>query len=151
MYKFIIVSFMALGLAFYTLSGGSSFVPEERIVVAAAQDPEQIIAPDTQDVAVSRSNAASLIVLNPSVTLVAPPNQIALDQDIRSIVGSRGNLRQGPGTDFAVVNTLNGGTKAEVLEVNIRGWAHVEVVSTGQTGWVAARLLSDDGRVAQAN
>jgi len=30
-----------------------------------------------------------------------------------------------------------------VLEVNANGWARIQVLTTGQTGWMAERLLTD--------
>jgi len=63
--------------------------------------------------------------------------------DIRAVAGSRVNMRQGPGTNFSVLDTLDGGTEAEVLEVNANGWARIQVLTTGQTGWMAERLLTD--------
>jgi uncharacterized protein YgiM (DUF1202 family) len=161
--KFIIVSFLALGVGFYELSGGSDFVPEQRIVVAKAEIQRDAPVIQTSNVAVSRNNAASLIALNPAVTtvsldtspVVAPevvqvPTPAAVEVaveatplDIRVVSGTRVNMRQGPGTGFGVIDTLDGGTQAEVLEVNDNGWARVEVLNTGQIGWMAARLLTD--------
>ena len=61
--------------------------------------------------------------------------------DIRAVAGSRVNMRQGPGTNFPVLDTLDGGTQAEVLEINANGWAQIEVLNTGQIGWMSTRLL----------
>jgi hypothetical protein len=162
--KFIIVSFLALGLAFYELSGGADFVPEDRVAVAHAPITDDSRLGQTTDVAVSRSNAASLIALNPSVTTVsldatpaATPAVAVVEEiievpvtaietaplDIRIVASTRVNMRQGPGTSFDVLDTLDGGTQAEVLEVNESGWARVEVLTTGQVGWMAERLLTD--------
>ena len=175
MYKFIIVSFLALGVAFYELSGGADFVPQERIVVAEAEIAPQLPVIETANVDVTRSNAQSLIALNPQVTTVsldttptasvtaepavvevaAPAvvveeepvaevvEVVAAPLDIRAVAGSRVNMRQGPGTNFGVLDTLDGGTQTEVLEVNENGWARVQVVNTGQIGWMAERLLTD--------
>ena len=165
--KFIIVCFLALGVAFYEMSGGSEFVPEERIALAKAEISEPASTTQTANVAVSRNNAASLIALNPAVTTVSldttavvtpaivevavpiieePVEEIvavaAAPLDIRAVAGSRVNMRQGPGTNFSVLDTLDGGTQAEVLEVNSDGWARVQVLNTGQTGWMAERLLT---------
>lgn len=175
MYKFIIVSFLALGLAFYELSGGADFVPEQREIVAEAETTPQTPIIQTVNVDVTRSNAASLIALNPQVTTVslettqvpvatpepavveiAEPVVVVEEEpiaevvevaaaplDIRAVAGSRVNMRQGPGTNFSVLDTLDGGTQTEVLEVNDDGWARIQVVDTGQVGWMAERLLTD--------
>ena len=159
--KFIIVSFLALGLAFYEFSGGSDFVPEQRVEIAQADSVQQAPRVQAANIQVTRSNAASLIALNPSVTTVSlditpatpaivvdePAAQVvevvAAPLDIRTVGGTRVNMRQGPGTNFGVLDTLDGGTQTEVLEVNSDGWARVQVLNTGQIGWMAERLLTD--------
>ena len=171
--KFIIVSFLALGVGFYELSGGADFVPEQPDVVAAADTTRETPIVITSDVEVTRSNAASLIALNPEITPVsletttapttdpepvvvevAAPAPAAIQEpqiddvvaqplDLRSVAGTRVNMRQGPGTNFDVLDTLDGGTQTEVLEVNASGWARIQVVTTGQIGWMAERLLTD--------
>lgn len=175
MYKFIIVSFLALGVAFYEMSGGADFVPEQRDIIAEADVAPVAPIVETANVDVTRSNAASLIALNPQVTTVslettqaavatpqpasvevAAPAVVVEEEpvaeivevaaqplDIRAVAGSRVNMRQGPGTNFSVLDTLDGGTRAEVLEVNDSGWARIQILATGQVGWMAERLLTD--------
>lgn len=63
--------------------------------------------------------------------------------DLRRVAGSRVNMREGPGTNFGVIVTLDGGTEVEVLEVSDTGWARLRTVSTGQEGWMAERLLTN--------
>lgn len=63
--------------------------------------------------------------------------------DLRQVAGSRVNMRQGPGTDYGVIVTLDSGTQVEVLEVDGNGWARLRTVSTGQEGWMAERLLTN--------
>ncbi|KAA9007131.1 SH3 domain-containing protein [Histidinibacterium aquaticum] len=53
--------------------------------------------------------------------------------------GSRVNMRSGPGTGYAVLETLPEGTEARLLERQ-DGWARIEVVGGG-TGWMADWLL----------
>jgi len=67
----------------------------------------------------------------------------AVDLDIRFVAGSRVNMRSGPGTNYAVLDTLDGGTAAEVLEVDASGWARIRLQDTGTIGWMAERLLSE--------
>ncbi|MGR3486169.1 MAG: SH3 domain-containing protein [Paracoccaceae bacterium] len=69
----------------------------------------------------------------------------ALDAAVRmrSVAGSRVNMRDGPGTDFGVLDTLVQGTDVEVIEVNDSGWARLRVMDTGLEGWMAERLLTD--------
>lgn len=67
----------------------------------------------------------------------------APELDIRYVSGARVNMRTGPGTNFAVLDTLDGGTEAEVLEVDSTGWARIRIAETGAIGWMAERLLSE--------
>ena len=66
-----------------------------------------------------------------------------LRKDIRIVAGNRVNLREGPNTGFAVVDTLSRGVEAEVLLINDDDWAHIRIADSGQIGWMAAWLLSD--------
>ncbi|MDE0849970.1 SH3 domain-containing protein [Yoonia sp.] len=169
MNKFIIMSFLVLGVVFYEMSGGGDFVSETRIVTEKAQIVDEKPIIETTDVSVSRNNAASLMALNPTVTTVSLDTAPVTEQqpvaiqvatpaaeapipetvvevvtavlDIRAVAGSRVNMRQGPGTNFPVLDTLDGGTQAEVLEINANGWAQIEVLNTGQIGWMSTRLL----------
>lgn len=65
------------------------------------------------------------------------------DLDIRFVSGTRVNMRSGPGTDYAVLDTLPGGTEAEVIEVDATGWARIRLPESGAVGWMAERLLSE--------
>lgn len=159
--KLIVGTFLILGLVFYELSGGSDFTPENRNEqVAAAEVVEEIATPE-----VTRTNTATLtnVAAEPEVpeaeilqavvevveeapiepevieVVVADPAPL----DLRFVDSSRVNMRAGPGTEHAVLDTLNGGTETEVIEVNGDGWARVRVTSTGQQGWMAERLLTD--------
>lgn len=71
----------------------------------------------------------------------AAPAQERLD--IRNIAGDRVNVRMGPGTDYGVIGTFPQGTETLVLQVNDSDWAEIELLGTGERGWVAAWLLSD--------
>ncbi len=77
------------------------------------------------------------------VTALSEPVVEAPQFDIRAVAGSRVNMRSGPSTDFRVLDTLPRGTEAEILEVNADGWARIRLMSTGQEGWMAERLLGD--------
>ena len=163
--KLIVGTFLILGFAFYELSGGGDFVPEsQREQVAAAEVVEETTTP-----AVTRSNSATLIAVSAEapaqaddaqiiqavaeavdVEVTAEPEPVAevieeepAPLDLRLVAGSRVNMRAGPGTDYSVLDTLNGGTSTEVIEVNASGWARIRVTDTGQIGWMAERLLSD--------
>jgi len=55
------------------------------------------------------------------------------------ITGSVVNVRQGPGTNFAVITTLNRNTRVEILERG-REWHRVRLVD-GRVGFVHATLV----------
>ena len=58
--KFITATFLILGWAFYEMSGGADFVPEERIVADAETAVEE---PVVETAAVTRSATAPLVTL----------------------------------------------------------------------------------------
>ena len=66
----------------------------------------------------------------------------ATDVDLRFVGGSRVNMRSGPGTNFGVIDTLDGGTELEVLSVDASGWARVYVPGLAREGYMAERLLT---------
>lgn len=163
--KLIVGTFLILGFAFYELSGGSDFEPEgQRDQIAAAE-----IVEDAETPAVARSNSATLVnvaaeapeqpaveaqiiqaVVEEAVVeeVVAEPVAVVVEEepaplDLRRVAGSRVNMRAGPGTDYSVLDTLNGGTQAEVIEVDATGWARIRISDTGQIGWMAERLLTE--------
>lgn len=158
MSKFIVGTFLILGWAFYEMSGGADFVPEERAVVAEAQTEQpaaSVVAraetTDLTDIGPVEPETAEVIEASAVIETAEPAaiedavEQVVLIeqvQDIRAIAGSWVNMRSGPGTDFSVLTTLPEGTEAEVLEIDPEGWARIRIVSTQQTGWMAERLLS---------
>lgn len=73
---------------------------------------------------------------------VATPTQAQLRPDIRYVTGSRVNLREGPGTSFAVVGKLSDGDEVEVLKANDDGWLQVLTSDTGNIGWMADWLVT---------
>lgn len=72
---------------------------------------------------------------------VTLPAAEAGPRDLRSVNGTRVNLRTGPGTDFGVVGKLTRGTSVEVLEDDGTGWVRLQVLPEGQIGWIADFLL----------
>lgn len=77
--------------------------------------------------------------LNPSAV---QPLQEVNDSDIRSVTGSRVNVRGGPGKDYSVVNSLTRGTEVEVLQDPGDGWVKLRPVDGGPVGWMADFLLT---------
>ena len=170
--KFIIATFLILGWGFYELSGGSEFEPEAwpqtaEASTAIASDtssasvtrsetitlnltPNVVQASLDVPVAQAEPRTAEELVLAIAASVedvvaeveVAVAEQASAALDLRAVAGSRVNMREGPGTNFGVIDTLTGGTEAEVIEVNAEGWAYIRLVGTNQTGWMAERLLN---------
>ncbi|MEX0285875.1 MAG: SH3 domain-containing protein, partial [Paracoccaceae bacterium] len=61
--------------------------------------------------------------------------------DIREVTGSRVNMRQGPGTTYAVIGTLFYDDEVEVLEDLGNGWIQLRKMGTNEVGWMAARFV----------
>ncbi len=164
--RFIILSFVVMGWAFYELSGGSDFVPETRALAEAEAPQAEIVTradtatlvsltEDTGDTApIVASLALPLLQGDATQTLpeddaapvaevaaVIAPATVAPAADLRRVGGARVNMRAGPGTDFAVVVTLDQNTQVEVLGAEA-DWLRVTVPATGTEGWIAARLLT---------
>lgn len=62
--------------------------------------------------------------------------------DLREVTGNRVNLRGGPGTAYEVVGRLTRGDHVAVIEDDGFGWVQLEVLDTGETGWMADFLLA---------
>ncbi|WP_371228813.1 SH3 domain-containing protein [Roseovarius sp. 2305UL8-3] len=62
--------------------------------------------------------------------------------DHREVTGNVVNMRAGPGTEFQAVGKLSKGTKIAVLDEPGNGWIMLEVIETGETGWMADWLLT---------
>ncbi|WP_164661804.1 SH3 domain-containing protein [Tropicibacter sp. Alg240-R139] len=62
--------------------------------------------------------------------------------DIREVLGTRVNMRDGPGTIYPVVGRLNIGHKVEVLGESGTGWLRLRILPEQHTGWIAASLVS---------
>ncbi len=126
------------------------------IQIAAPAPTTPIVAPAPAPTVASPASfsgplPAGQVVITPApaapeqdVTPVSAPVVEAPFIDVRAVAGSRVNMRSGPSTDFRVLDTLPRGTEAEVLEVNADGWARIRLMSTGQEGWMAERLLSEN-------
>lgn len=162
--RFILVTFFFLAVAFYEMSGGSGFVPEQRVAeadgapetvtraetttLAALTDIEQpavtetltvpLIEPQVAEAPVTETLVASEAVVDAVVEQVAAAGTI----DLRQVTAERVNVREGPGTDYAVMDKLVQGTETEVLEIDSDGWAHVRVIDSGLLGWVSAEYLA---------
>lgn len=62
--------------------------------------------------------------------------------DIRTVTGSRVNVRGGPGTDFGVVSRLVQGDAVKIIQNDGNGWVRFEPLDGGKGGWMAEFLLT---------
>lgn len=74
----------------------------------------------------------------------SPAAEPAPSRDLRAVAGDRVNLRNGPGREFDVLDTLARGTQVEVLEAPGDGWVMLQVVPEGRIGWMADWLLREE-------
>jgi len=58
---------------------------------------------------------------------------------LREVTGDTVNLREGPGTNFTVLDRLTRGTVVSVLDTGPDGWVYVE--ANGQIGWMSADFI----------
>ncbi len=71
----------------------------------------------------------------------ALPEGIRL-RDIRRVSGDIVNMRSGAGTSFERIGKLTKGTEIEVLEDPGNSWVSIQVVDTGEIGWIAEWLIT---------
>ncbi len=64
-------------------------------------------------------------------------------RDQREVTGNVVNMRAGPGTEFEKTGTAVKGMQVSVLEDPGNGWLMLEVVETGETGWMADWLVTE--------
>ncbi|WP_158275504.1 SH3 domain-containing protein [Maritimibacter sp. 55A14] len=147
MSRFVVVSTIFMGWAFYELSGGADFDPALNRAVRKAETTPEAVPPPRPRPARALSDPVPEPVAAPvprpaAETQGAAPPTAAEPADLRRVSASNVNLRAGPGTGHAVVARLDEGAAAEVMEIDERGWAHIRLAETGQEGYVAARFLT---------
>lgn len=134
-------------------------IPAPTFDVAAEAEPvqEEIVAIDptpSVETRVAFADTPSNIIL-PSLIVgstapVPQPQPVEVAEvsvadrlDVRSVSGSRVNVRGGPGTNYSVVNRLVRGDQVEILEDPGDGWVMLRPTEGGPVGWMAAYLLSE--------
>jgi hypothetical protein len=119
-------------------------LPEPDDTAAAAAVAPDSIELQVDSVADALSQALADPVLNTgtpeplseSVEQAAAPPSAA---DLREVTGDSVNLRDGPGTNFSVVDRLTRGTVISVLDTGPDGWVYVEI--NGLTGWMSSDFI----------
>ncbi|MEM9969345.1 MAG: SH3 domain-containing protein [Pseudomonadota bacterium] len=72
------------------------------------------------------------------------PVAVVDEIDRRVVSGQRINVREGPGTSYAVISGLARGDTVEVIEDSGGGWVKLRLQDGVSEGWVAAFLLSEE-------
>ena len=72
----------------------------------------------------------------------SPPDAPPSTRPLVEVTGSTVNLRSGPSTDTAILDSLPRGTQAEILATLADGWAQIRVIETGTEGYMADRFLA---------
>ncbi|MCP1167027.1 SH3 domain-containing protein [Limimaricola litoreus] len=158
-------TFLLLGVGYYEMSGGAEFQPQTMIGAVQASTPsaETVARHDIErsesgiPVTAMREFPENVELISasfmprapePAVTQETATSAVAVavadaaaSLELRQISGDWVNMRQGPGTGHAVLDTLPRGTKAKLIE-SAGGWAKIEITSTGVTGWMSERLLA---------
>ena len=159
---------LILVILLFELSGGDDFAPQsERLAKAAPPEaavtteaPKQYqpfvsIFDDTEGptftpqfhvytASYGTADAVETVISTRSAPITMPADDTGLVADNLSvIVGDWVNLRSGPGTNFDVIDTYPGGTRAEVLQITTDDWAEIRLPDENVTGWMAAWLLSN--------
>ncbi len=139
-----------------TLAAVRSVEPEAEITETTLPKAEELTQPDLNDEqSVEDAIAAAMHdrifdedrVWPSGIELFARADQAAQHRaaaraDIRQVSGNLVNMRGGPGTEYEKVTQLTKGTEVNILSEPGNGWLELEVVATGETGWMADWLLT---------
>lgn len=102
--------------------------------------------PQTLQLASLSDGAASLTEAAPTPEPAGIPAPAATfeqaPRDIREVIGTRVNMRDGPGTIYPVVARMRIGQQVEVLSESGTGWLRLRTIPDGQPGWIASSLIS---------
>lgn len=161
--KFIVLTFLVLGVVFYQMSGGPAFEPELRAPRDVAQTDLAPAAPAETTVQVSRADTSSLIqIAAPAATpdvapepvayvplpagevIITPAPQAAQVTEVAAPLGETPTLDlRAVAGDW--VNMRSGpSTSFDVLETLPRG-TEAEVVEVNADGWARIRV-TDTGQ-----
>lgn len=65
------------------------------------------------------------------------------DAQVRYVNAERVNVRQGPSTDYGVVDQVVYGEATEILSDPSQEWVKIRIQGDGVEGWIASRFLQD--------
>ena len=97
----------------------------------------RVAAPDPAALAVEIAARNALI----RSRLAASAEQPGPDASLFEVAGNAVNLRARPSAEAVVLGTALHGAQARRIEDMGNGWSRIEIVETGQTGFMATRFL----------
>ena len=112
-------------------------VPEDQLETSPA-------SPDLSEIqfdSLADALAESVADTTTAETSEPQPEAPTQEQNILFVGDSRLNLRTGPGTENAVLVTMNPGTELLLLSTGDEGWVQVEISDSGLQGWTAEEFL----------
>lgn len=134
MWRFVVVSFVFLGWAFYQMSDGADYRPAPNSLQAhAARDapesgpPRPRPAPRTEEVVLASAGESAPAARQPAKRHAVRPTEVT--------------LRIGPGKGYGRVARLARHDEVVLLRAPGGDWVRVRVAETGQAGWMPAGLL----------
>ncbi|MEC3861492.1 SH3 domain-containing protein [Mesobacterium sp. TK19101] len=119
----------------------------EKVAAVVVSEPAPVSA-DTAAAPASQpvvADAVPVVVPEPVVAIAEPEPVTApapLYLDFREITGNRVNMRNGPGTNYAVLARLSRGDEVVVLDDSGDGWLKLRVVGDNRVGWIADFLVT---------
>lgn len=129
-----------------TLVARSAVTPSQEPVIVGSPSNDLVRqASVTNQPTTVQARTTSLAVVLGEAARQAVPEPVVAElpaADIRTVSGSRVNVRNGPGTNFSVVAQLTRGSETEVLQAPGNGWVKIKSTDTGGIGWMAERLLT---------
>ncbi|MBI6629219.1 SH3 domain-containing protein [Pontibaca sp. S1109L] len=129
--------------------------PEKRPIQESASRKDAIqTSLESGPVILSDSRADSgdgtgvrVATLEPNDITLAPSGPHKTDFreiDIRLVIGTNVNMRQGPGTSYPVIARMDLGDKVEVLSDPGNGWLRLRNLREMRIGWIAASLIGKE-------
>lgn len=124
---------------------GATTAPDQAAILDALTEaaPSPDLSGAGLDSAFSFTEPVAPLEIAPEAIIAAPAPAPAVE--LVRISGSRVNIRSGPGTENAVVITLDGGTVIEALSITDSGWIEIRLPDGGGIGWVSATLVEPAG------
>ncbi|WP_281823346.1 SH3 domain-containing protein [Jannaschia rubra] len=131
----ILASTDSTGAAVTRTAVTETIVPDASLIAASAPAPGDVLAEPR------RIGEPTVVSLLTPESRPATSEAVADTAGMLRVSGSRVNMRSGPSTSDAIVDSLAGGTLAEPLGEPVDGWIRIRDVATGATGYMSAQFL----------